>query len=224
MGKSRFSRGCGSVYILYIRPGGIGVRIIHRLYRIIRLENADFIAELYRELAHREAAPREFDHCAGMLSVGVPKVRVIARCLQNPDILRAMEQAGGRSESSGQNTPSAIGDIIGDMLSADDRGYVRSVYRELLLREPDGAGWSAFLSALGRGVSRMRVFVEVLNSEECRNLLQARDLGVLPIPGPQEADGGPPAENFPRGPIRPQVQPQMKQAIISRLQTAAGLR
>lgn len=145
--------------------------IIHLLNQTFLKDGQEFVAELYRQLLIRE--PDEaYLHFADRLTSGATKIEILLTILQSDEAMQlylrpVLPPAEPRSTT-------AIAGRLQSLLAMDDEGFIQSLYRELLDREPEAAGRRYFMDLLAQGQSRFSLFLHVLNSEEC--------LGVPSVP------------------------------------------
>ena len=113
-----------------------------------------------------------------------PLTEYIAKLYQNflgrtPDMggLSAWAKAVNSKEISGQEL------VLNFLFSQeflsnplDDAGFVAAMYRTIFNREPDEAGFNAWMSVLDRGCTRVKVLVGFLNSNEMDNLCVKLDM------------------------------------------------
>lgn len=150
--------------------GGFDVKIALALYKACQKRDNEFVSEIYRELLNRESSQHEHFHYVPLLSSGTPLLNIISEILHTQEALERYTHPQG---TDGHN--SSIADKLHTLFSLPPGDYVEQVYKELLLRTADEAGYSGHLNLLENRLPRMDVFTGILLSEEFRSLLHSRD-------------------------------------------------
>lgn len=142
-----------------------GSRIIDYLHFLFKLDNEDFIWELYRQFLQREPDASGYYDYKGKLEAGaMTRVAAAASILQSGEA----ELVFTRKPSGDRNTSAFI---LQSLYPAHTLDYIHGIYAQLLGREPDDADVYNDAVAVQYGVSRQGLLARLLMSEEAQNLL-----------------------------------------------------
>ncbi|CAM3138249.1 DUF4214 domain-containing protein [Paenibacillus lupini] len=155
-----------------------GSRIIEWFHFIFRLDNEDFIWEMYRQILQREPDANGFYDHKQRLESGMPRVSMAASLVQSSEA----EQIFMRQPSGDRNTAAFI---IQSLYPAHTLDYIHGIYAQLLYREPDAARVNYELMAVNQGMPRHGLLARLLVTEEVQSLLRAANM-----PMPRTAAGG----------------------------------
>ncbi len=170
------------------------------------VDGGDFVSAAYVGLHGRDAGVFEVAYWSDFIANGVAPGRVLAEIGNSPEhrrhvvaalyqrILRRGPDAAGLDYWSGGLIDVFTAGALGrEMLSSEEfflsaggtnRGFVASLYRTLLNRPPEPAGWDYWSALMADGVSRRAVANEFLRSSE--GLLQPE----LSVEGSEPATDG----------------------------------
>ncbi|WCK56173.1 glycosyltransferase [Aneurinibacillus sp. Ricciae_BoGa-3] len=142
-----------------------GERLIQRLYELYRKDGSEFVIQLYRELLEIEPNPRDVEYFRHFLAAGHSKMAITGAILHRYklDFDRSLRMHGKSSQT--------IHAIFRTFYHSDDTLYVQSLYRQILLREPDEGGLHSHLDYLRWRGDRVSVLLNFLTSPECNALL-----------------------------------------------------
>ncbi|TCM98965.1 glycosyltransferase involved in cell wall biosynthesis [Paenibacillus sp. BK033] len=144
-----------------------GSRIIDYLHFAFKLDNEDFIWEIYRQFLQREPDAAGFYEFKGRLEAGaMTRAAVAASVMQSGEA----EQVFTRKPSGDHNT-SAFN--LQGLFPAHTLDFIHGIYAQLLGREPDDANVANEVAAIHQGVSRQALMARLLMSEEAQSLLRS---------------------------------------------------
>ncbi|WP_336786073.1 DUF4214 domain-containing protein [Paenibacillus sp. MMO-177] len=144
-----------------------GSRMIDYLHFAFKLDNEDFLWELYRQFLQREPDAAGFYEFKGKLEAGnLTRTAVAASIMQSGEA----EQVFTRKPSGEHNT-SAFN--LQGLYPAHTLDFIHGIYAELLGREPEDANVANDVLAVHQGVSRQGLLARLLMSEEAQNLLHS---------------------------------------------------
>lgn len=136
--------------------------------------NRDYARDLYAAVLGRTPDQDGHSYWIQKLSQGMSRSEVLRRFLDSPEYKGIVTACGGSAQERFMQR------------CAEDRAFVRSLYRSILKREPDGGGHEYWLKELRGGASREQVIGRFFSSPEYQgfgrnNRDYARDLyhGVL---------------------------------------------
>ncbi len=141
--------------------------MIDYLHFAFKLDNEDFLWELYRQFLQREPDAAGFYEFKGKLEAGnLTRTAVAASIMQSGEA----EQVFTRKPSGEHNT-SAFN--LQGLYPAHTLDFIHGIYAELLGREPEDANVANDVLAVHQGVSRQGLLARLLMSEEAQNLLHS---------------------------------------------------
>ncbi|GLX71218.1 hypothetical protein MU1_55670 [Paenibacillus glycanilyticus] len=141
--------------------------MIDWLHFIFKLDNEDFLWELYRQLLQREPDPFGFYDFKGKLDTGaMSRAQAVASILQSGEA----ELVFTRKPSGDRNTSAYI---LQSLYPAHTLDYIHGIYVQLLGREPDESNVNHDVMAVHYGVSKSGLVARLIMSEEAQNLLRA---------------------------------------------------
>lgn len=136
------------------------------LHFIYKLDNEDFIWEMYRQILQREPDPAGFyDYKGKLLTGGMSRAAAIASILQSSEA----EQVITRKPSGDRNTAAFV---LQSLYPAHTLDFIHGIYAQLLGREPDEANVNNDVMAINYGVSRQGLIARLFISEEAQSLLR----------------------------------------------------
>lgn len=151
-------------------------RIVQILNRILRLEGAEFISELYRQLLNREPDPQGLHYHVSLLTRKVSKMSLITTFMQSEEAERVYRQVLYNPIEYNRNT---VARIISLFYLASNLYFVHALYNELLGRNPEQGGIDIHVQYLLRGLSRKNLLNHILLSEECQRILISEQIPVF---------------------------------------------
>ncbi|WP_336772388.1 DUF4214 domain-containing protein [Paenibacillus sp. MMO-58] len=144
-----------------------GSRIIDYLHFAFKLDNEDFLWEIYRQFLQREPDAAGFHQFKGKLEAGaLTRAAVAASIMQSGEA----ELVFTRKPSGDRNT-SAFN--LQGLFPAHTLDFIHGIYAQLLGREPEDANVANDVLAVHQGVSRQGLLARLLMSEEAQNLLRS---------------------------------------------------
>lgn len=156
-----------------------GSRIIDYLHFIYKLDNEDFVWEIYRQFLQREPDLAGFNEFKSKLETGgMSRAAVIASIIQSGEA----EQVFNRQPSGDRNTSAFI---LQALYPAHTLDFIHGIYAQVLGREPDETNVNNDVLAVHYGVSRQGLLARLVTSEEAQSLMRSPN-----PPAPQaRADG-----------------------------------
>lgn len=150
-------------------PQGDEHRTIHLLYDLVQMEGDDFVREAFRQLLGREPDESGIDFYAEQLSNGTPKISIIAELIQSREARLNYRMISSVPIS---NDAPNIRSIITQFSFLTHLEFIHALYNEFLLRNPDGSEVDDCYDSINtKGIPRIFFILNVLLSEECKNLL-----------------------------------------------------
>jgi len=143
-------------------------RIVQILYRILRLDGAEFITELYRQLLNREPDLGGLHHHVYLLKRRVPKLTIISAIIQSEEAEQVYRQMPNTPVESNRST---VARIISQYILASNLHFVHALFYELVGRNPEQGEIDSHTQLLIQNVSRIQLLNQILVSEACQQLL-----------------------------------------------------
>ncbi len=145
------------------------MRIAQKLYDLFQKQGRDFIQAVFLELAGRQPSESEVQLYLPRTNEPERKITMIINVLKMPECQNQYDQPLQKVNKNHSSIPT----ILRSFYRASEALFVQSLYREILCREFDKAGYENFMSFLGGGGSREMLMATVLVSDECLALLNS---------------------------------------------------
>jgi len=138
------------------------MKVYELLNSAFRLEPEAFVDTLYRQILNRPAEPDGLRHHVHRLTLGDTRMNVLSGIVGSLEASTLFRKAVAPTSQKSNET---VADHVSSWLRlTDDYTFLRTVYAEVLGRQPEEEGSAAWMHAMRSGVERMENVRQILTS------------------------------------------------------------